>query len=132
MKAIEGYTRRVTREVLSLQFPGLAANAFTCPKCGTGKVVIRHKLSRCDNEKCGFLIFGKFLNRELSKGNVRQLLASGSTKLIKGFKGKKDRTFDARLVFDENYNITFSFPLAKGKGKKKAVSKLPAGGRKKK
>jgi DNA topoisomerase-3 len=131
MKAIEGYTRRVTKEVLSLQFPGLAANAFTCPKCGTGKVVIRHKLSKCDNGKCGFLIFGKFLNRELTKGNVRQLLASGSTKLIKGFKGKKDRTFDARLAFDENYNITFSFPKTKGKGKgkKKAVPKPPAEGK---
>jgi DNA topoisomerase-3 len=131
MKAIESYTRRVTREVLSLQFPGLAANAFICPKCGIGKVVIRHKLSKCDNEKCGFLIFGKFLNRELSKGNVRQLLASGSTKLIKGFKGKKGKTFDARLAFDENYNITFSFPPAKGKGKKKALPKPPAEGKRK-
>lgn len=132
MKAIEVYTRQVTEEVLSLKFPELATNTITCLKCGTGKVVIRSKHAKCDNEKCGLIVFRKFLNKELTDQHMQQLLSSGSTKLIKGFKGKKGNTFDARLVFDENHNITFSFPKTTEKGKRKATSKPPGEGRKKK
>jgi DNA topoisomerase-3 len=133
MKAIEVYTRQVTEEVLSLKFPELAANAITCPKCGTGKVVVRSGHAKCNNEKCGLLVFRKFLNKELTGQHMQQLLSSGSTKLIKGFKsGKKGYMFDAKLVFDENYNITFSFPKTTEKGKKKAAPKPPGEGRKKK
>lgn len=132
MKAIEIHTRQITEEVLSLKFPQLSSGV-ACPKCGTGKVLVRHKLAKCDNEKCGLLIFRKFLNKELTDQHVQQLLSSGSTKLIKGFKGKKGNTFDAELKFDADFNITFSFPKTAAKGKKKTSSKPPANtGRKKK
>jgi len=130
MKAIEVYTRQITEEVLSLKFPELAANAITCPKCGNGKVVIRSKHAKCDNEKCSLILFRKFLNKELTNQHVQQLLSSGSTKLIKGFKGRKGNTFDAKLVFDADYNITLSFPKTPEKGKRKAAPK-PEGRKKK-
>ncbi len=132
MNAIEVYTRQITDEVLSLKFPELAANAITCPKCGNGKVVIHSKYAKCDNGKCGLIIFRNFLNKELTNQHIQQLLSSGSTKLIKGFKGKKGNTFDAKLVFDENHNITFSFPKTSEKGKKKVVPKPSEEGRKRK
>lgn len=132
MKAIEVYTRQITEEVLSLKFPELAGNVITCPKCGTGKVVVRSKHAKCDNEKCGLLVFRKFLNKELTDQHLQQLLSSGATKLIKGFKGKKGNTFDAKLVFDKNHNITFSFPKTTEKGKRKVIPKSPGGGNKKK
>jgi len=132
MKAIEIHARQITEEILSLKFPQLSSG-IACPKCGTGKVIVRHKLAKCDNEKCGLLIFRKFLNKELTDQHVQQLLSSGETKLIKGFKGKKGNTFDAKLVFDPDYNITFSFPKTAGKGKKNTSSKPPTNtGRKKK
>jgi DNA topoisomerase-3 len=132
MKAIEIHTRQITEEVLSLTFPQISSGV-ACPKCGTGKVIVRHKLAKCDNDKCGLLIFRKFLNKELTDQYVQQLLSSGETKLIKGFKGKKGNTFDAKLVFDPDYNITFSFPKTAGKGKKNTSSKPPTNtGRKKK
>jgi len=132
MKAIEVYTRQATTEVLSLKFPGLSGSTITCPKCGTGKVIIRHKLAKCDNEKCGLLVFRKFLNKELTDQHLEQLFSSGSTKLIKGFKGKKGNTFDAMLSFDSNHNITFSFPKTAAKGGKKGSAKPPAQGRQQK
>ena len=133
MKAIEVYTKQVAKEVISIKFPQLSAGTITCPKCGSGKVIIRHKLAKCDNEKCGLLVFRKFLNKELTDQHMEQLFASGSTKLIKGFKGKKGNTFDAMLIFDANHNITFSFPKTAGKGTKKGTAKPPArDGRKKK
>ncbi|NDV81557.1 type IA DNA topoisomerase [Bacteroides sp. 51] len=119
MKAIEVYTRQVTEEVLSLKFPELAANSTLCPKCGTGRVVVRSKHAKCDNEKCGLLIFRKCLNKELTDQHIGQLLSSGSTELIKGFKNKKGNTFDAKLVFDSDHNITFSFSKTTEKGKRK-------------
>lgn len=128
MKAIEVYARQATKEVLSFRFPGLSASTINCPKCGTGKVIICHKLAKCNNESCGLLVFRRFLNKELTDQHLEQLFSSGSTKLIKGFKGKKGNTFDAMLVFDSNHNITFSFPKTATKGKKKP----PARGSKKK
>ena len=130
MKAIEIYTRQITKEILSLKFPQLSFGV-PCPKCGAGKVIIRHKLAKCDNEKCGLLVFRKFLNKELTDQHMQQLLSSRETKLIKGFKGKKGNTFDAKLMFDADYNLTFSFPKTPGKGKK-TTTKPPAEARKKK
>ena len=40
------------------------------------------------------------------------------TGLIKGFKGKNGKAFDASLVLDEQFNVTFSFPEKKAKPKK--------------
>lgn len=119
MTAIGIYTRQVTQEVLSLRFPESLSGTITCPKCGTGKVIIRQKLAKCDNEKCGLLVFRKFLNKELTDQHIEQLFSSGSTKLIKGFKGKKGNTFDAKLVFDKEYNLIFEFPKSSSKSRKK-------------
>jgi len=132
MKAIEVYTRQVSEEVLAIRFPELKTNSIICPKCGNGKIIIRKKVAKCSNEKCGLLVFRNFLNKELTDQNMQQLLSSGETKLIKGFKGKKGNTFDAKLVFDSNHNITFSFPQKTGKDSKSGTSKEYAGSRKKK
>ena len=53
---------------------------------------------------------GGFLNKELTDSHIEQLLSSGRTKLIMGFKGKKENSFDAMLVFDGGYNVTLAFP----------------------
>ena len=58
-------------------------------------------------------MFRRILNKELTDQHLEQLLSSGSTKLIKGFKGKKGVSFDAAVTFDENYNPVFSFPKPK-------------------
>jgi DNA topoisomerase-3 len=47
------------------------------------------------------------------------LLTKGKTAVIKGFKSKTGKAFDAALKFDENYRITYDFPAKKvGKEKK--------------
>jgi DNA topoisomerase-3 len=37
------------------------------------------------------------------------LLTNGKTAVIKGFKNKACKPFDAALKFDENFNVTFYF-----------------------
>ena len=110
MRSITVYTRQVTEEVLSIRFPESASGGIVCPKCGKGKIILRPKLAKCNNDGCGLLVFRRFLNKELTDKHLSQLFSSGATKLIKGFKGKKGMAFDASLVFDKEYNVTLSFP----------------------
>ncbi|MBV4218919.1 topoisomerase C-terminal repeat-containing protein [Bacteroides uniformis] len=118
MKSIRDYTRRATEEILRLDFPAMQEKAFTCPKCKTGKIILRSKVAKCDRDGCGLLVFRRVLNKELTDSHLEQLFSSGSTKLIKGFKGKKGVPFDAAVTFDAEYNPVFSFPKT-GNGKRK-------------
>ena len=118
MLSIREYTGKVTGEILRLKFPEPSSHAFTCPKCKAGNVVVKSKVAKCDREGCGLLVFRRFLNKELTDRHLEQLFSSGSTRLIKGFKGKKGCSFDAALTFDESFNLKLSFPKPKGaKGK---------------
>lgn len=119
MGAIERYTRQVTDEVLSLTFPKSTSSGIPCPKCKEGIIIIRQKLAKCDNEGCGLTVFRKFLNKELTDQHMQQLFSSGKTKLIKGFKGKRGNVFDAKLVFDKEYNLVLEFSKTTGKSAKK-------------
>ena len=118
MQSILDYTRRATEEILRLDFPAMQERAFTCPKCKTGKIILRSKVARCDHDGCGLLVFRRILNKELTDTHMEQLFSSGTTRLIKGFKGKKGVPFDAAVTFDAEYNTVFSFPKT-GNGKKK-------------
>ena len=55
--------------------------------------------------------------RTLSDDEIKDLLTEGHTQLLKGFKSKQGKSFDAVVAFDGEYNTTFVFPEAK-KGKK--------------
>lgn len=118
MLSIREYTGKVTGEILRLKFPEPSSRAFTCPKCKTGNVIVKAKVAKCDHEGCGLLVFRRFLNKELTDQHLEQLFSSGSTRLIKGVKGKKGASFDAAVAFDADFNLKLSFPKPKGgKGK---------------
>lgn len=81
-------------------------------------MVVKSKVAKCDREGCGLLVFRRFLNKELTDQHLEQLFSSGSTRLIKGVKGKKGASFDAAVAFDADFNLKLSFPKPKGgKGK---------------
>ena len=118
MASITDYTRKATREILNLSLPAAAARTFTCPKCKTGHIIVREKSARCDNKGCGLTVYRRFLNKELTDQHLEQLFSSGSTRLIKGFKGKKGVAFDASVTFDAGFTLTLSFPK-NGNGRKR-------------
>ena len=109
MNSIRDYTCRATDEILRLTLQAMPGKVFTCPKCKTGKIIVRSKVAKCDHDGCGLLVFRRILNKELTDNHLEQLLSSGSTRLIKGFKGKKGVPFDAAITFDTEYNTVFSF-----------------------
>ena len=120
LEAIKIYTRQVTAEILSLTFLNSSPGTFPCPKCGKGRVMLRAKVAKCDDKECGFLLFRRFLNKELTDQHLEQLLSSGKTKPIKGLKGKSGTPFDARLTFDDSFCLTFAKD-------KKAAKQSPKG-----
>ena len=114
IRDIEGYTRKITTELLVCdKIFGHKASGCTCPKCGTGTMRFYGKVVRCDNTECGLPVFRLKAGRTLSDDEIKDLLTEGHTKLLKGFKSKQGRSFDAVVAFDGEYNTTFVFPEAK-------------------
>lgn len=72
------------------------------------------KVYVCQNADCGFKIWRKISEKELSDNQMQLLMNAGRTKLIKGFKSSKGSSFDAMLVIDkDSKRVTFEFPPRK-------------------
>ena len=113
-KEIEAYTREITSELLSCdKLFARRDSGCKCPKCGTGTMQFYGKVVRCDNTECGLPVFRLKAGRTLSDDEIKDLLTEGHTKLLKGFKSKQGKSFDAVVAFDGEYNTTFVFPEAK-------------------
>ena len=61
----------------------------------------------------GLPIFRLKANRMLTDDEIRELLTKGKTGVLKGFKNKQGKRFDAALVFDADFNTGFVFPERK-------------------
>ena len=123
-KEIEAYTREITSELLSCdKLFARRDSDCKCPKCGTGSMQFYGKVVRCDNTECGLPVFRLKANRTLTDDEIKDLLTDGHTKLLKGFKSKQGKSFDAVVAFDGDYNTTFVFPerktIKKFSGRKK-------------
>ena len=113
-REIEAYTREITSELLSCdKLFSRRDSGYKCPKCGTGSMQFYGKVIRCDNAECGLPVFRLKANRTLSDDEIKDLLTDGHTKLLKGFKSKQGKSFDAIVAFDGDYNTTFVFPERK-------------------
>ena len=113
-KEIEDYTRGITSELLSCnKLFGHKDSGCACPKCGTGRMQFYGKVVRCDNADCGLPVFRLKASRTLSDDEIKDLLTDGHTKLLKGFKSKQGKGFDAVVAFDGDFNTTFVFPERK-------------------
>ena len=113
-KEIEAYTREITSELLSCdKLFARKDSGCKCPKCGTGTMQFYGKVVRCDNAECGLPVFRQKANRTLSDDEIKDLLTEGHTKLLKGFKSKQGKSFDAIVAFDGEFNTTFVFPERK-------------------
>ena len=113
-KEIEAYTREITSELLSCdKLFACKDSGCKCPKCGTGTMQFYGKVVRCDNAECGLPVFRLKANRTLSDEEIKDLLTEGHTKLLKGFKSKQGKSFDAIVAFDGEFNTTFVFPEKK-------------------
>jgi len=82
-----------------------------CPLCGRD-VVEYPKSYGCSGYKdgCRFAVWKEVAGRKIAAKQARDLLAKGRTGLIKGFKSKSGKSFDAVLVLGQDGKVGFEFP----------------------
>ena len=64
------------------------------------------------------IVFRNRSEKELSDKQITDLLTKGKTGIIKGFKSKNGKSFDAALKFDADYQVIFDFMEKTGKFEK--------------
>ena len=116
-QGINSYVGTICEELLSLSSEQRSYPVYRCPKCGQQSVGIYAKVAKCrhENESCGFHVFREVCGILLSEDNIRDLISSGRTPILKGLTSKAGKKFNARLVLGEDYATSFEFENKKGK-----------------
>lgn len=135
--AVLTLTEEDGRKKLKFDFEHVEAKKVkdaVCPLCG-GEILVTPFGYACANrsrdgkEGCSFAI-GKIAEKDLTESNVRELLTTGKTGTIRGFKGKSGKKFDAclELVKEEgSAKIQFDFEHVEAKKVKDVVCPLCGG-----
>ena len=108
-QGINSYVETICEELLSLTPEQKSYPVYRCPKCGQQSVSIYAKVSKCRHETCGFHVFREVCGIHLSEDNIRNLISSGRTPILKGLTSKAGKKFNARLVLKDDYTTTFEF-----------------------
>ncbi|WP_242842591.1 DNA topoisomerase [Clostridium tyrobutyricum] len=83
-----------------------------CPVCGEGNIIVGRTGYGCSRwkEGCKFFIAKNIAGKNISEAVVKKLLKDGKTNVIKGFKSKAGKNFNAALKI-ENARVTFDFSV---------------------
>ena len=109
------YVKNIVMQIFSLHSAITNTNVRksfgSCPYCKKGQIVEYPKSYGCTEFKngCTFGIWKEISNKKITHKNVEDLLTKGKTALIKGFKGKSGKEFEAYLVLDNNLKTAFEF-----------------------
>ena len=114
-QGINSYVGTICEELLLLSSEQKSYPVYRCPKCGQQSVGIYAKVAKCRNKGCDFHIFREVCGIHLSEDNIRDLISSGRTPILKGLTSKAGKKFNARLVLGEDYTTSFEFENKKGK-----------------
>ena len=112
-QGINSYVGTICEELLSLSSEQKSYPVYRCPKCGQQSVGIYAKVAKCRHETCGFHVFRDVCGIHLSEDNIRDLISSGRTPILKGLTSKAGKKFNARLVLKDDYTTTFEFEQKK-------------------
>lgn len=113
-KGIEAYTAQITSELLSCdKLFAHKGSDCTCPKCQSGTMQFYGKVVRCDNPDCGLPVFRTIAGKNLSDQEMTDLLTGGRTEMLKGFRNKQGKSFEAAVALDADFNTRFVFPEKK-------------------
>ena len=112
---INAYVGTICEELLALTCVQKSYPTFCCPNCGGESVGINAKIAKCRNEGCDFHIFREVCGTFLSEDNIRDLIFTKRTPILKGLTSKAGKKFNARLVLQEDGSTTFEFEQKKKK-----------------
>ena len=123
MNHIKQFTKDIIEKVNDSTVATLRADQEVlgdCPLCNKGKIVETPKAYGCSQWKateCKFVIWKDMARKSISSSQVKTLLKSGKTKVIKGFKNKQGNPFNAALKLQEG-TVVFDF-------EKESIGKCP-------
>lgn len=120
-KGIEVYAARITEELLQVQVSVADGGHIPCPKCRSGRILLYPKVAKCSNVDCGLTVFRGKGEKQLTDSQITDLVTKGKTSLIKGFRSREGKPFDAYLTFDKDFRTVYGFPprTDKPKGKER-------------
>lgn len=81
---------------------------LTCPSCGAQG--LRNTLDAVSCRSCKFSLRKTISGRDLSDGEITQLITTGKTDILTGFTSRFGKPFEAGLQLDEKYKAKFYFP----------------------
>ena len=108
-QGINSYVGTICEELLTLTPEQKSYPVYRCPKCGQQSVGIYAKVAKCRHETCGFHVFREVCGIHLSEDNIRDLISSGRTPILKGLTSKAGKKFNAQLFLKDDYTTTFEF-----------------------
>lgn len=119
LQGIKDYTRTLISECSHCKLDETAGETFlmgdeVCPLCQAPLVENGKTISCAKNTKqfpqCNFVVWKNIADHKLTLDEFQSLLNEGRTGLIKGFKSKKNKSFDASLVLNkESGSVDFEF-----------------------
>ncbi|MBJ2293282.1 DNA topoisomerase 3 [Pseudomonas sp. MF5691] len=77
-----------------------------CPMCG-GELAVTSRVIACRG--CQFRLYPEISGKNLTFGQIETLLTKGKTGVLKGFKSKAGKTFDAALRLDAEAKVQMVF-----------------------
>ena len=112
-ETLKQHHKQVLKSELKSEFTAMIGEALgTCPNCGQ-QVCENTRGFGCSSWKsgCKFQIWSPVAGKKLSAALVKQLLSTGQTSTIKGFKSKAGKSFAAglELVKDGNGKLELKF-----------------------
>lgn len=80
-----------------------------CPKCGRPVKFSMEGKAYCSGYKdgCNFFISNMIASKKIAEKTIRQIINHQKTDMLRGFKKKDGKGFNARLKLDDNFNVTF-------------------------
>lgn len=84
-------------------------NPLLCPVCSS-PVHVYSNIVKCSGADCYWTLWRTVAGKTLTESVVQTLLKGGKTPVLKGFRSKIGKPFDAALRLSEKHEIEFVFP----------------------
>ena len=114
---IRDFAKRITADLLEAD--GVKALKkkmedleLKCPRCGK-PIRLGDKSAWC--KECGFTVWRTVAGKKLGDTAMRHLLTKGQTGIVRGFKSKSGKEFDAAVSIDKDGRTQLLFPKRKDK-----------------
>jgi len=113
-EGIRDYAERITTQLAGAERGAIGKGkgpyeGVFCPKCGA-EIRYNDKAVGCKNKECDFVIWRGIAGKSLTDAQIKDILVKGISPLIKNFKGKSGKAFDAYVKLGDDFKTTFEFP----------------------